>query len=269
MLFPSTSTAQQCVEFIRAQSTLGSQNQNSNGTVSSLHRVRAFDIILQKQSSPAGSFATASTMLSVVIYPDLYARYAKLFWQHSGEGVSSRRAEFFHKAFDEGLLMPRHLASEPQSPTQATSKGPRRYQKDPLPGASPTWTVKEPVSALNTQANVDYLQFIEERFGRNLDLSLTAQAKLAIRRRIAAPLTYDLDADSTVSMGSRHMLERGIKNLSEDHVFLYPTGMSAIYNSHRMLRRVRDTSLKSIMFGLVRNIILAFLIAYPLQLPVH
>ncbi|KAK4959517.1 hypothetical protein LTR28_005317, partial [Elasticomyces elasticus] len=36
-------------------------------------------------------------------------------------------------------------------------------------------------------------QFVEERFGRNLNVAFAAEAKLAIRRRIAGSLTANVD----------------------------------------------------------------------------
>jgi cystathionine gamma-synthase len=89
--------------------------------------------------------------------------------------------------------------------------------------------------------------FLEERFGRNLDLSLAALAKSAIKRRIAGALTADVDLTATrlpEGWGST----RGTTGLGEDDIYLFPCGMNAIFNVHRVLLRARG-DLASISFG--------------------
>ncbi|KAL8705542.1 MAG: hypothetical protein Q9201_001359 [Fulgogasparrea decipioides] len=54
---------------------------------------------------------------------------------------------------------------------------------------------KHGLSIDKQQAVVEGAQFVEERYGRNLDLSLAGKAKLAIRRRIAGALMVDVDLD--------------------------------------------------------------------------
>ncbi len=90
-------------------------------------------------------------------------------------------------------------------------------------------------------------RFLEERFGRNLDISFLAAARSAIRRRIAGALTSDLDLtkEPLPAMG---VSSRGVVDLREDDVYLFPCGMNAIFNAHRLLLRARG-SMKSINFG--------------------
>src|SRR5204862_171212 len=93
----------------------------------------------------------------------------------------------------------------------------------------------------------DLTSHLEERFGRNLDLTLVGPAKSAIKRRIAGALRTDIDL-STGSMPNMEPNSRGIGNLKEDDVLLYPCGMNAIFNVHRVLLSVRGCG-RSIIFG--------------------
>lgn len=74
------------------------------------------------------------------------------------------------------------------------------------------------------------MHYIEERYGRNLNLLFADEAKLALRRRIAGALSH---GDLTVS---------------DRDVFLMPTGMSAIFNAHRAVLATRPQR-KAVCFG--------------------
>jgi cystathionine gamma-synthase len=92
-------------------------------------------------------------------------------------------------------------------------------------------------------------RFLEERFGRNLDVSFVQPAKSAIKRRIAGALRSDREL--TTAPPPEHEMEsnsRGVVNLTEDDIYLFPCGMSAIFNSHRALLGARG-SMKSANFG--------------------
>lgn len=90
-------------------------------------------------------------------------------------------------------------------------------------------------------------QFLEQRYGRNLDLAFMERAKSAIKRRIAGALstTVDITKDSFPAMSEN---TRGIANLQEHDVYLYPCGMNAIYNVHRGLLAALGPR-KSINYG--------------------
>ena len=89
---------------------------------------------------------------------------------------------------------------------------------------------------------------MEERFGRNLDMSLAMNAKLAIRRRISGALTADVELEEALEMTKSAFPERQIRGFSEQDVYLYPTGMSSIFNTHRVLMACLG-ELKSVCFG--------------------
>lgn len=107
----------------------------------------------------------------------------------------------------------------------------------------------------------DSAQFIEERFGRNLNPTLARKAKQAIKRRIAGCLTEDIELEDALAKSESHdqKIQQGnavpgdrSRNISEDDVYLYPTGMSAIFNAHQLVLKVMQGAagpLKSICFG--------------------
>ena len=247
MLFPSTSVAMRCLDFI----TTHGQAALYEDHLEKGENPRVLDLVLTNSNGAASGNGEQLTMISAVLYPDAYQQFASKFWQHCGDGVSSRRAEFFHKAFDEGFLAPRDQENPERKVIR--SKGPRRYQRGgsvdlegiagqsheaPVPSGEHKWT----------RDHLDSVLFVEERFGRNLDLSLARQAKLAIRRRIAGSLTANVDLNEALNLSMHTAPTRQAINFSEDDVYLYPTGMSAISNTHRTLLNACGSS-RSIMFG--------------------
>ncbi|KAI4165062.1 MAG: hypothetical protein LQ342_001339 [Letrouitia transgressa] len=196
-------------------------------------------------------------MFSAVIYPAKHAQIAKAFWQHSGEGVSSRRAELCHKALQDGYLHGQCTEGEVSTPIEATvvqksCKGPRRYQREA--SAKSDGDILGPQSehiSLPNRGKLDgdeFTQFVEERYGRNLDLSLAKTAKSAIRRRIASALTADVQSLQGSECLQNTRRTSDIQGCSEEDVYLYPSGMSSIFNTHRTLIASRG-ALKSICFG--------------------
>lgn len=190
--------------------------------------------------------ASAKPTISAVIFPRVHVKAAKTFWQHSGDGISSRRAEYCHKAFDDGRLGAWRGPTEAQSasPVLPPSKGPRRYRKKDSIDSSP----KQKSSAEGGHDGIDCVRFVEERFGRNLDLSLASSAKLAIRRRIACALTADVDLHKALEMSQTPTRTANVKGFSEDDVYLYPCGMSSIFNTHESMMACKG-HMKSISFG--------------------
>jgi cystathionine gamma-synthase len=98
----------------------------------------------------------------------------------------------------------------------------------------------------------DSTSVIEERFGRNLELKFAAQAKSAVKRRIAGSLTADIALEEALALKSNATGGRYMAEFSEDDIYLYPCGMNAIFNTHRSLMAARGP-LKSVMYGSVNN----------------
>ena len=185
-------------------------------------------------------------IVSAVLFPQDHANIAKIFWQHSGDGISSRRAEYCYKAFNDGYLAADGATCQQVNDCSflSPSKGPRRYQKKDSADMSPHKTV-DSTGALERK---DSVQFVEERFGRNLDVSLAANAKLAIRRRIAGALTANVDLQEALEISKSPTRNAKVEGFSEDDVYLYPCGMSSIFNTHRTLMACRGLK-KSISYG--------------------
>lgn len=247
-LFPSNAVAARCITFFRSQVP-------ALLTGKDLRIVDLSPIMAAPDGRIKDNEASVRPVLSAVFFPRIHYKVAKTFWQHSGEGVSSRRAEFCHKAFDEGLLLATVDESSEASMVGSLMlcKGPRRYQKDRTT-YSPRQTLHhrdKDQSGVRPKAvaeGKEYVQFLEERFGRNLDMSLAANAKLAIRRRIAGALTADVELHEALKMTEAKSLMRYVQGFSEDDVYLYPTGMSAIFNIHRTMMTLRG-GLKSVCYG--------------------
>ncbi|KAJ5472472.1 hypothetical protein N7530_006473 [Penicillium desertorum] len=227
-LFPSLKPARICHSFLL-----------SKIPAEQAYKARIVNFIPSPHTE-AGSTVTSS--LSCVIYPKEYASITKQVWQHSGNGISSRRGEFCLGALEDGFLVEDKGFATAESISQRPCKGPRRYQS--VNGAR-KGSVGESSPKSNTDDGRDYAQFIEERFGRNLSTSLANQAKLAVRKRIAGVLTADAELPEALETASS---EGRVAGISEEDVLLYPSGMSAIFNAHQTLLATRG-DLPSICFG--------------------
>lgn len=224
MLFPTHCTASRCRDFILQ--TAADQDTS---------QVRIIDLVPAAEKARAEEMNAISPRISAVLYPlDLF-KVAKQFWQHSGDGVSSRRAEYCHHLFEKGVLLDATKLNQPSR----FCKGPRRYQKK----------TSIDLDAPAVQQDAETLtQFVEQRFGRNLDLSMTKNAKLAVRRRIAGSLTADVALTEALSLDADSERTRQVADFSEDDVYLYPTGMSSIFNTHRNLLAAKGSH-KAIVYG--------------------
>lgn len=229
MLFPTHATASRCQEFFLRNAT------NLDQT-----KVRIIDLEPAAAKARAEDFALISPRISAVLFPQDRFSIAKQFWQHSGDGVSSRRAEYCLSLFEKGLLVEASSLDQ----TSRICKGPRRYRK------TTSIDIGSQDGVPSNTGEIDPTQFVEERFGRNLDLSMTKNAKLAIRRRIAGSLTADVALIEALNLEKDANRTRQAANFSEDDVYLYPTGMSSIFNAHRNLLRAIG-SRKAIVFGSV------------------
>ncbi|KAI1332249.1 pyridoxal phosphate-dependent transferase [Xylariaceae sp. FL0255] len=231
MLFPTLRIAQRCHDYVRRRAP---SEMLSHLTV--LH------LVLDPECPAAYSLRAVCPSISAVICHEASYPLAKEYWQHSGEGVSSRRAEFCHTLFRQRLLIPDQAPRSPSPPsTRNMRRGPKRYQRG-LPD-----TDYDELPDRDTADSFEASHFLEERFGRNLDVSLAEKAKSAIKRRIAGVLAVDIDL-TTKSMPAMTDSARGVSNLHEDDIYLTSTGMMAIFTAHQALLRARDPQ-KSISYG--------------------
>ncbi|CCU82594.1 hypothetical protein BGHDH14_bgh00156 [Blumeria hordei DH14] len=245
LLLPSSRAAKRCLEYL----------QSVKSVVPPDH-FQQLDFVLDHSKTKLEALKRLSPSISAVFFPAEAFPTAKKYWQHTGEGVSSRKAEFCHNLFREGIIVEQGEDSI-SSPTGARGicTGPRRYQKGVRENSGvKTFSKQESspdepneiASIIGSEAQEES-QFLEERFGRNLDLSFADIAKSAIRRRIAG-----LSIDKNEYSGTRELNisrngSRGA-TLTENDVYLWPCGMNSIFNTHKMLMQARGT-MKSIYFG--------------------
>ncbi|KAI1067020.1 hypothetical protein LB506_004553 [Fusarium annulatum] len=239
MLFPTPRVANRCQDFILQRISPELANQ-----------VRIIDFALDKSKELSPVLKKLTSTISAVVYPSEVFPIAKQYWQHTGEGTSSRRAEFCHGLFKDDLLIPAARSRTPPEASQGRPfRGPRRYTRpgsiDGVSSAAPS-TLKQP-SPETPVESLESSRFLEERFGRNLDLSMVERAKSAIRRRIAGAMAHDVDLNNG-PLPAMTSNTRGMPNLEENDVYLYPAGMNAIFNAHRALLHAREPA-QSINFG--------------------
>lgn len=85
-------------------------------------------------------------------------------------------------------------------------------------------------------------------------MNAVAFAKRALRRRIAGVLVRDnvQDGPQGPCAGAQDAeigpSSRGVQDVGEDDVFLFPAGMAAIWNAHQLCLRARPLA-KSVCFG--------------------
>jgi cystathionine gamma-synthase len=223
-------------------------------SLAGVNHIQVVDLVLDRSQTTNSELLTkVSPSVSAVIFQKDLFPLAKQYWQHSGDGISSRRGEFCHGLLRDGILVDSRTL-QPQTNGFEHRKGPRRYQKASVDNTPLQFQrhhdgeSSPPESHTNgISENLESSQFLEERFGRNLDVSFVGHASSVIRRRIAGSLTEEGDVTAAPSSDIATNL-RGIANLSEDDVYLYPCGMNSIFNIHQMMLQARGP-LKSISFG--------------------
>jgi cystathionine gamma-synthase len=219
--------------------------------------------------------------LHVVLFPSDAFSIAKQFWQHTGLGISSRFAEHCiellaketRNKISTSAIHPIILSPTVDAPTAIPVKTPRnRHYRNK--------SVKPPMleskgTPGEDEGNREVVgTYLEERYARNLPISAAAEAKRALRARIAGVLVRNdalcnrvqngaikcsgavdaVDADGLLPPAAGKFASarstRGLSALTEDDVFLFPTGMAAIWHAHQLALRSFGER-KSVCFGSV------------------
>lgn len=253
MLFATQRVAEQARLFMQARSVnsrllslLICPEDKANGRI----------IERDPQNQPDCS-STAAANIHIILFPPDAFVVAKQFWQHTGMGISSRLAEHCLSMLPEELT-----GARPPSPSPTASRFPlktvnRHYsvkgQFKPSSPSSPSFSSVRKTDAEET-LDPDHSVYLEERYGRNLPLAFAASAKRALRRRVAGVLIRDtnFDCEGERCAGDENLIvgpsSRGVADVSEGDVYLYPTGMAAIWNAHHIISAVRPAA-KSVCFG--------------------
>ncbi|KAK6346999.1 hypothetical protein TWF696_007090 [Orbilia brochopaga] len=232
MLFPSALVASRCKEFIALQ-----LERRTDG------KTRLLDgdtrIVPLVSSSPAtDTTGPASNIWVLFIRHNLYS-YAKEFWQHTGDGISSRRAAFAHMCLEQGYLDLKGQNSG--SSNQQLPRGPGRYSRRSTIEPGITIAVPGPSGNLD-KGDTGINNFVEIRYGRNLGAAAVQQAKLAIKQRISGIICPGITSTGEILSPAR------TKTLSASDVYLSPTGMSAIFSSYRIVQKCFGSP-KMVQFG--------------------
>ncbi|OAX35922.1 PLP-dependent transferase [Rhizopogon vinicolor AM-OR11-026] len=242
LLCPSKKIADRCRAFILDRASLA-------GTPT---HVRLVQYLICPEDAPLPS-SQPSVELHIALFPSEASPLAKQFWQHTGLGISSRLADYCLS------LLPADRPTSPVLSSPTSSRAPfkalnkhysvRRTMQSPLLG-----------SALSSNPNPqdvlskDQSTYLEERYGRNLPVTAGSYAKRALRRRISDVLVRDSleDCPQGPCAGAQDVevgpSRRGVKNVTEDDVYLFSTGMSAIWSAHQLILGARPPA-KSVCYG--------------------
>src|ERR1700737_1887450 len=243
MLFPSRKTAEQARSFVI---------QNSPTPLSKKPHIA--QLSFPPVTPPKSGISTPSSAvhLFVLLYPLEVKDLPKAFWQHTGFGISSRMAEYCSHQLESVARLeeaPELAALENgwTKPLRRTPYKNRHYAKDiHFSKLTPPVSPKEKLP--NTEElTQDQMLYLEERYGRNLDISFAGRAKIALRRRIAGTLRENVEINEALLKEGVDNI-RSHKDLDESDVWLYPTGMSAIWTAHQLLLTAL-TPRKSVCFG--------------------
>ena len=182
-------------------------------------------------------------VLHIVFFPSESFGLGKQFWQHTGLGISSRVAERCL-----ALLGPREpglIKSIPINPTRQRSSKNKHYLVQGI--ATQEDEEDETMTA-------EHSTYLEERYGRNLPRSDADLAKRVVRKRVAGVLARDSDPTQSPTLtafaNDTSPTVRRVANLTEDDVYLFPTGMSSIWTAHQLALATRPPT-KSVCFGYV------------------
>ncbi|CAI4034527.1 hypothetical protein SMKI_10G3200 [Saccharomyces mikatae IFO 1815] len=239
LCFPSYRVANRCREFIKVKTGLST-------------KVRILQLCTPKPMNQEEKLWRRECKITVVFVDQEIFPVMKQYWQHSGEIVSSRMAEYIlHE-----------LRVKDSSKEMKTIANGRK-------------TVTEDENRVNEE-------YVETRFGRSLNFLAADKAKYLIRKRIATkvvekldseslsdlfsfehynenngpfsmgsgeslnnePLTSDVPAETISSMGENSANSTFENMATEDlnfhvnpdtDVYLFPSGMASIFTAHRLL----------------------------------
>jgi len=258
MLFPSNNYALACREFVTRMSP----------SPSPCVRIVHF-VICPGRGNGNKEDRMNSGDLHIIFFPASHWPVSKSFWQHTGTGISSRFAEHCLRL----LLLQADRQNSTRGQTDADVVAPPRspihgrnrhyFSKRHSRSASfpPPTTSTSSGEGWNAEEEIATIEYLEERYARNLHPNAAAEAKRTLRRRIAGVLVRD-DGSSNGSSPTtrRHNGDgedavtgpstRGVPNITEDDVFLFSGGMCAIWHTHQLLLNVLG-SRKSVCWGCV------------------
>ena len=258
MLFPTQRIADHCRSFIERRSSILGTSMNAR----LVHLLISPDDAQCSPKTDTSSTAVSSVDLHIVLFQPEGLVIAKEFWQHTGLGISSRLAEKCLSLLAEPVSP---AVQQPISPITSRygAKGHNKHYSTTKPQKTPSPTTSHfPAIPTGEDLDIDHSVYLEERYGRNLPLSAASFAKRALRSRVAGVLVGDNTTCSSPCTGQQDLIvgpsTRGISEVAADDVYLFPTGMAAIWNAHNISLSIRPAA-KSVCFGCVRCLFSGFL----------
>lgn len=215
-IFPSYTIAKRCRLFIYDKAT-------------KKPTIRLLQLSTPEPKSEIEKSTIVATTIGVVFFPVTVAALAKNFWQHSGEGISSRLAEYLLRALFHNQSNANEHSIKFKPVNLGASKSEMQAKK--IQALSPSFNIGKPRKEEISQESDLH---IEQKYGRVLDMKFGDAAKVALRRRIIAGVHSGHGTDD--------------QKLAESDVYLYPTGMASIFNAHVALLAVEEAK-KSVCFG--------------------
>lgn len=215
MVFPSYKVAKRCREFIK--------NRSSS-------KVRVLQLSTPEPVNETEKSTKVGTSIGVVFFQEQDYALAKSYWQHSGEVLSSRMAEYIVR---ELFIGPRSITKLELQAQKIQSRSPSILASRRSSGAGSN-NVEDVEKEFNT--------FIEQKYGRVLDLKFSKEAKRALRRRICGKVDKSRNQIEEIEKSRRG------KHLSELDVYLFPSGMASIFYAHYALLNIGPAK-KSVCFG--------------------
>lgn len=147
LCFPTYKVAKRCREYIRVKSLQDSLP---------VPKVRILQLATSKPITLDEARWKKECKIAVVFADKSYYQYMKQYWQHTGEIISSRLAEYvLHELF----IVEKSSKTAAIEPSEIESKGEDETR--------------------------DKEEFIETRYGRNLNFAFGDRAKMIIKKRIA------------------------------------------------------------------------------------
>lgn len=160
LIFSSYNVAKRCREYIKVK-------RPSTST----YPIRILQLSSEKPNSLDESRYKQECKVSTVFVHKDDFKYLKEYWQHTGEGISSRVAEY----------MLRNLFDIDDQTLQSISHEHALQTSTETPISSTNITITEKEKEGTTTST----SYIEQRFGRAMDMSMGNYAKRLIKKRIA------------------------------------------------------------------------------------
>ncbi|KAF9571325.1 hypothetical protein BGW38_008647, partial [Lunasporangiospora selenospora] len=220
-IWPSRKIAERCRHFMERYYV--PQPASSISTTSSSNTVRIVEFTIHAPASELKPGGLKFVKIYATLFPEEAFSIGKQYWQHAGEIVSSRLAVHCLR------WLSLKAEEDQRDAASTTAKGPatrltmprvnRHYSAnkivaDGLSSTSPAATTTpspttspspkqerdledQPIEGEDGLDERDYEVYVEERYGRNLDLSFAPKAKVAMKRRIASQVAHHAGSNWT------------------------------------------------------------------------